>query len=74
MHSSMLNTEGKSTGFEGNSQSSDMFFSLACANQVHVCSEVPVVHLSNGRHVFHFQIYIVNNVSIKHAGKEYCRD
>ena len=40
-----------------------MFFSLACANQVHVCSEV--VHLSNGNQVFHFQINMVHNISIK---------
>lgn len=63
IHSSILNTDGKSTGFECNSQYCDMFFSLACANPVHVCSEV--VHQSNGNQVFHFQINMVNNISIK---------
>ena len=40
-----------------------MFFSLACANQVHVSSEI--VHLSNGKHIFHFETCMVNNMSIK---------
>ena len=61
IHSSVLNTGGKSTGFERNSQSCDMFFSLACAN--YVSSEI--VHLSNGKHIFHFETCMVNNMSIK---------
>ena len=52
-YSSMLNTERKSTGFESNSQSCDISCNFAHAN-VHGSSEV--VHLPNGKHVFHFQI------------------
>ena len=40
-----------------------MFCNLACANQVHAYSEK--VHLPHGKYVFHFQIYVVNKMSIK---------
>ena len=60
----MLSTESKSSGFESYSQSVAMCsVTLACVNQVHAYSEV--VHLSNGKYVFHFQICVVNYISIK---------
>ena len=54
----MFNTKGKSTGFETNSQ-----FQLSMRKS-DSCM-LGGIHLSNGKHVFHFQIHIVNNMSIK---------